>query len=400
VTPIDIAPTVLHVAGLPVEAEMAGQVISAMLPPDAASRPIARERAATTAHRPASPVATPDPVALARLQALGYVGAVRTSLSRINLGESLYRRGRFAQAEREFRAAIEAQPGNVAARLWLAKTLRDQGRLHEALRAYQQVVRIAPASGEALVEGVDVAVAANLLDEARALATAKRSGAAPHAAARTARAIVAQAAGDARGAERELRAALAVEPTAFDPLVRLFDLLVSAPGGAPQALVAVERATSKATASPRHLALLGAAHLAVRDAPRAEAALRRALALAPDSSAVRIDLARALVMQDRAEQALETLGPAPPSAERSMLLAAAYSKRNQWRQAADAFRTALNLTPPTPALLNGLGWAELQLGRPREASEQFTRSLALDPNQPEIRRLLAQTQASAGSRPR
>jgi tetratricopeptide (TPR) repeat protein len=69
--------------------------------------------------------------------ALGYVGPTTTSLARLNLGEILYRGGKLPEAERELRSVVESQPTNVPALLWLAKTVRDQGRAKEALALYE-----------------------------------------------------------------------------------------------------------------------------------------------------------------------------------------------------------------------------------------------------------------------
>jgi len=42
VTPLDVAPTILHAAGLPVPTEMTGRVVADLLPDDAARREVAR----------------------------------------------------------------------------------------------------------------------------------------------------------------------------------------------------------------------------------------------------------------------------------------------------------------------------------------------------------------------
>jgi tetratricopeptide (TPR) repeat protein len=158
-------------------------------------------------------------------------------------------------------------------------------------------------------------------------------------------------------------------------------------------LPTVRAAVARAPDSPRHQALLGEALLAARDAAGAEAAFERALLLAPDGVVVRLGLARAQIARQRPAQAIETLGPAPASPDRSRLLGAAYSALNRWKEAAAEFRTAL-ASGPSIDLFNGLGWAEHKQGRNGEAVEAFQRSLALKPDQPQIRELVATLKAS------
>ena len=109
VTPLDIAPTILHAAGLPVPADMPGQVVREMLPRESRDRQPQRIAAPAFTRVPMPDVARSDAEdAIARLQALGYVGGSRTSLARQNLGESLLRRGKLAAAERELRAVLRS----------------------------------------------------------------------------------------------------------------------------------------------------------------------------------------------------------------------------------------------------------------------------------------------------
>src|SRR5438445_3567567 len=223
VTPLDIAPTILHAAGLPVPREMTGRVVSELLPADAAARVVVR--APSPSWTPPSGdagTAGADPDAVARLRALGYVGSSTTSLARLNLGEVLYRRGRLEGAEREFRAVVEAQPRNLTAALWWARTLRDLGRNEQALRAYAAALKLPGEVAEAAVEAAELAVSSGHVDEGRRLA-ALVPAASPGAAA--ARGVLAGASGDAAAAEREYRAGLARDPAFFPALSRLVDVL-------------------------------------------------------------------------------------------------------------------------------------------------------------------------------
>jgi len=390
VTPLDLAPTVLHAAGLAVEASMHGRAVPELLPPDrAGAAPVRAAYVLPSPARAAGPrAAAIDEAALARLQALGYVGSRPSSQARQNLGEVLYRAGKVDAAERAFRGAAEAQPLALAAWLWLARAQQALGRTPEALASWKQALPLPGGADAALVPALEAAIGAGRDDEARLLvAQAQARGASP-AVLHTARAMIAsRAPGGAAAAERELRAALRADPSSYDALFRLFELLQRAqrPG---DALALVREAARAVPASPRHAALLGETYLAMGDFGRAEPELARALALAPDGVPVRLDLARALVMLRRPEEALATLAPAPSSAPRSILMGAAYAKQERWAEAAATYRDALAAAVPTPEVLNGLGWALHRQGRDPEAKDALRRSLTLRADQPQIRALL------------
>lgn len=399
VTPLDMAPTVLHAAGLAVPADMPGRVVREMLPAESRARQPQR-----VAPQPFTRVAMPDAVrsdsddAVARLQALGYVGASRTSLARQNLGESLLRRGKLEAAERELRSVLEVQPQNLSANLWLAQALSRQKRAAAAIAVYERVVALPGGAREALSPAVDLAIGEKDLSAAeRLISTGERYlGASDRAAQRLARAAVlvargslAEARGDVKHAETSYRSALDADPLSFDAAARLFELIAGA-GRTKEALPVVERAALAAPDSPRHLALVGEARLAARDAAGAEKALRRALELVPDGDAVRVTLGRALVAQGKADDAIGVVMAAAPSADRDVVMGAAYAAKRDYSRVVQHLQSALERGRATPDVLNGLGYACVQLGRSQEAARMFERSLAMMSNQPEIRKLLAE----------
>ena len=194
--------------------------------------------------------------------------------------------------------------------------------------------------------------------------------------------------GQAARAERELRSALAVDPTRFEALSALFELLLEARRGS-AFLPLAERAAGLAARDPRLVALLGETRLALGDAAGAERELGRALELAPDADVLRLELARAQLQGRRAAQALVTLERSPGSPDREALQGAALTAVAAWPRAAEHYRRALQSRPDDVALLNGLGWALRQQGRSEEARATFERSLQLQPAQPEIRGLLS-----------
>jgi predicted Zn-dependent protease len=387
VTPLDITPTVLQAAGLPASREMPGRVVPELLPDEAVARAIARVATLERPRRAPAPVAlAADPAAHERLAALGYLGASSSSLGRLNLGEVLYRKGDTGGAERELRQVVDEQPGNLSAWLWLAKAVAAQGRTRSALDVYERALALPGDPGDALVEAVELAAGARLVDEARRLLALRgeRDGVAPL----VARAVVAQLEGDTAGAERALREALARDAAYRPALERLHDLLL-AQGRPRDALPPLRRATGSAPRCPECLALLGSALLASGDAAAAAQALAQAASLAPDAASPRLALARAQLKQGLTSEALASLERLAPSAEASTLRGAAQSARGEWPAAAREYQQALDSGPPSADLLNALAWARVKLGQRSEAVQLLTRSLALRAEQPEIRQLLA-----------
>jgi len=385
VTPIDIAPILLHAANLPVTREMPGRVVTSLLPADAASRPPVR--VAAQPYRPPSAIASGDAGdAWARLQALGYVGGTRTSLARRHLAESYFRRGKLDAAVRELNGVLETQPNDLTALLWLAKSLAGLQRTSEALAVYDRAM-IAGAAPDALVEAVDLALATGQRDRARALVKSASAKPGASRALAVARGAIAEADGQPKLAEQQYRAALMADSGSFDALARLFGLLNPA-GRAAELLPTLSRAVVQLPDSARHQALLGEAQLAAKDYRAAESALTRALQLAPDGDAVRISLARVYLMQQQPNKAVSVLAAARSSADRHVLLGAAYSASGDWNNAATHLQSALDDGRVTPEVLNGLGYSRLKLGQRQQAADLFTRSLELKPAQPEIRKLL------------
>ncbi len=385
ITPLEVAPTVLHAAGVSVSSEMRGRIVTPLLPPDMAAR--APMRALPPKFVPPSTeglVRADAEDTRQRLQALGYIGATGSSLGRQNLAESLFRRRRDAAAERELKIVMAAQPQNVAARLWMAQILARTGRIPEAIAMYERAIALPGGARDALIQAVELATANQNVEAAqRMLASAPADEPYTH----IARGAMAEAQRHLTIAEREYRAALNKDPSSFDAAARLFDVLQRANRGR-EATEAIEQAVRASADDARLLALAGDARLAAGDPAGAERALRRALALAPDADSVRIALGRALIAAKKNSEAIDELRRAPLSADRDTLLGAAYSSTKDWAHAIEHLQHVVNEGRVTPDVLNSLGWAQMQAGQRREAAESFSRSISAKPDQPEIRRLL------------
>jgi len=171
---LDVAPTLLRLAGLPAGEDMPGHVL-----PWAVESPEAPRFAYATAIQPAAmaAVATISPEESAefqaKLQALGYLagpaaptssaaaapstrpkgeeafslpaegGGADTQRGRLNLGTSLLASGDVAGAIRAFREAAAAEPKDAAAHNKLALALQRAGQTDEALAEFRRAMALA-----------------------------------------------------------------------------------------------------------------------------------------------------------------------------------------------------------------------------------------------------------------
>lgn len=392
VSALDIAPTLLARAGLPVAADMPGRMIPALAPRTAPSR-VASYGAHDLPDTPASGRMA-APAELARLRALGYVSgtAATSSLARVNLGEILYRKGDLKGAARELEAVLRGEPLNLQASLWLARSYVGLNRSPDALAVYDRLVQAAvttalPLDPIVVLAATDIDLAAGRVHAARARFRRLPARALESAEGRVAQAAVAEAERRPAIAERGYRETLARWPADVESLQRLVDLLVRQKR-ADEAVGVTAAAARAFPASAPHRSLAGTALLSARRYADAERAFAEALHLAPDAQSVLGELARAQLLGGRPDAALATIRRARPSREVEMLRGAALAAKRDWLAAIPALRRALEAGPPAPDVLNALAAAQLEAGQTAEAIRSLEQSLSLQPDQPAARALL------------
>jgi tetratricopeptide (TPR) repeat protein len=394
ITPLDVVPTLLAYAGLPVARDMPGRIVALA----GSAAPVAARIASYGAHdQPGDGIATGSPGGkeeLERLHALGYItGAAASSLARVNLGEILFRRGDAGGAARELEAALRVDPLNERASLWLARAYAALGRPDEALRVYDRLIQSAGPSVGRRIDPIVFLAATDLGIAQRQIGAATaRLTRVPEALKRTpevlvARGALAEAQGQAAAAEREYRAALATAPEDAEAVQRLVDLLLRG-ARISEASDLTSRLARAYPSSPLHLSLAGEAALAEKRYADAERFLGAALALTPDAASVRLELARVRLLAGRPTEALDALAGLTRSHEVEMLRGAALAARGDWPGAIESFERALAAGDPAPDLLNALGHAQLRAGRAADAVRSLERSLKLKPDQPQTRELL------------
>ena len=368
ISPLDVAPTLLHAAGLPVSREMPGAVVPALLPAEAASRPITRVDTVERP-RPSAPAAAlfPDDATRERLQALGYVGAAlhlprppQPRRDPLSPGRPRRRRarapaGRRRAAEERGRAPVAGEGGAprraAPARPSTSTRARSRSPATRATRWSRRWISPRRNGCRRRRDGWS----------RRALGCdGRRRGPRPAPRWRASRAGTASSRASCGRRSRSIPRSC--------PRWRGCWTGSSPTGARRRRCPRSGRRPPAPRGLPRHRALLGLALLASGDAPGAEATLALASSLAPDGASVRVELARAQLAQGKADAALATLAPVPASAEARSLRGAAHASRRDWARAAASYQAALDAGPPTPALLNALAWARVQLGQKPEAA--------------------------------
>ena len=145
---LDIAPTILALAGMPPAQDMAGHVLGeALTAPVPAPVPTYEPPFRSPSPETATD-ADVDPQILERLKSLGYMQATSPSGEK-NLAAVLFESGRHDEAEKEYRRLIEAKPDDGSLRTSHAGALGALGRYDEALKELEAAIRLEPLNPEA-----------------------------------------------------------------------------------------------------------------------------------------------------------------------------------------------------------------------------------------------------------
>lgn len=265
ISALDVLPSVLARAGLPVAADMPGRVLPRLAGGAAPTRVASygSRAPAEGRHPPADP----------------------TALARVHLAEILCRRGDHRGGLRELAAALRQDPLEGRVLLSTARCQSAAGRPDEALRVYERLLAAKGASIEAQAIALLEATALDL-KSGRVSAALERVDRAPGTLDRAPEALIARAdATEAEGrrgaAERLYRRALDAAPSDGAAARRLVELL-AADGRADTARMLAARLAQTYPSSPQHLALVGRASLAAKRPAEAARWFELALNLAPD----------------------------------------------------------------------------------------------------------------------
>lgn len=195
-------------------------------------RPIASDQAERTAEQQAeagkageAAKATRDARARAAAEAAAKARAAEAQERRIRQGRLLRRAGRFAEAERLFRSALDATPRNGDVFVDLGLALAFQNRFDEARKAFEQALRLAPGSPDAILGLARIDLYTNSLDSAKNRVDGVLAKLPTSADALSLKARIRLAQGDAEGAEADFRRLVATNPRELDYQLGLGDSL-------------------------------------------------------------------------------------------------------------------------------------------------------------------------------
>jgi len=421
----DVAPTVLALFGEPVPRSWPGRVLEDALsesflagysPRYREDDPVRDERGSATIEDPAAADV------LDKLRALGYVSPEGEAPGDLtggnNAGLALMAEGRYAEAEREFRTALEGRDSNSFVLVNLALSLRYQGQDEEAAALLERALSD-PASGR---------VAADQLAQIR-LEEGDHAGAIrlvekvlevePNAAeVRNTFGLILEAMGNYEGAEAQFRKSSDLDPHAclarnnlgnlmkregrskdaegwylaaieadpyFMGAYNNLALIYQERGEMDRAVDLYNRALGKAPGNAVVLNNLGSLHFHGREFDLARETWSRAVEADPGYASPLNNLAGLWITLRRYDEAEALLTRAlelePEYGDARTNLALVLLARGDDGAAADQLRHAVE-DPRCGALTwNRLGLLELRLERPEAARDAWRRSLAIDPDQ-------------------
>jgi len=210
---------------------------------------------------------------------------------------------------------------------------------------------------------------------------------------------VLEAEGKSKEAEARYIEALYLDPTALEPMSRLF--LLSMRSGDPASLARLERllqaSIDKKADSPMQHDWLGQVFMRTGQQDRAELAFNAAIGLAPQTPEYRISLGSLRAGQGRLPEAQaayeEALKLKPDHPLALYNLGVTMAMQGDLDKAIADFEAAAKAAPPSVALLNAMAKAYEQKGETAKAVDALRRSLAQRPDQKDraadLRRLQA-----------
>jgi Flp pilus assembly protein TadD len=274
-----------------------------------------------------------------------------------------FRGGRFREAVRHMRKAVDVNPANVDWRYDLAVALQKAERHEEAAREYRRVLEVGGDAADAL---------ANL-------------------------ALCLRALGKLHDAELAAERAAALAPGSAEALHNLG--IIQDALHRPGAIAALERAAELSRGAPNVLNDLGVALDRAGELERAEACFRKALATEPRRRDARENLSGVLYATGRiveAEACARALvADEPASAEGHLRLALCHQCNGRSEAALAAARRCVELAPTAPHW-NFVGQILRERGDPEGAIVAIREALRLEPALPDASLNLAHALLAGG----
>jgi tetratricopeptide (TPR) repeat protein len=307
--------------------------------------------------------------------------------------------GRLTEAERAYRALLQAAPDRAEVRYLLGAVCQSQGRLDEAVEEYRRAVSLRPDQVDAWNNLGAALAQLNQLGEAESSLREVLRLRPDNAEAHSNLGIVLRKAGRLDEAVACYHAALRLKP-AYPEALNNLGVALSQQGRAEDAAAAYQEALRlRPTYAEAHNNL----GLALRDLGRTEpslASFREAVRLRPAYAEAHKNLGNALAKEGRLEEALASVREAvrlkPNHADSHNSLGNVLTDLGRLDEALDCLREALRLAPESPEALNNLANLHMKAGRLDEALACYDRTLALRPDYPLARANRGQTLLLAG----
>jgi tetratricopeptide (TPR) repeat protein len=420
---LDIAPTVLYLAGVPVADDLDGRVLSEAIRP--AFRERFREtRVATYETTPFHPqeaatetsASEVDAEVVARLRALGYVsgsaGHARTAeaapsteatevvTAHTNLAAVLLSSNDLEGAEREILTALSMQPRYPVARRQLFTVRLRQERFDDALRIAEGLLSEADRLDASFLAHVaDAYDAAGRTHEGIRALSSYVDGGKWWLGGALSRLL--WRSGDHERAAEAARAVLARDPLNEPAMITLMST-ARLRGQLASLRPLLESALDSNPRSVTHLNWLAVVHDSTGEVQRAEELLSRALEVDPDHGGAMANLGAFYGRHGRVEDAVpllrRALRIAPKNVEARINLGSALARRGDLREAVTEFELVVEGGHHSTDIYNAIARAHIELGDLASAEPWLRRSLELDPGQEAVRKTVQQLEARRGAR--
>lgn len=391
---LDVAPTVLHLLGLPVGEEMPGKVLAEALDDRwAQAHPVRR----TTFYQSLAPggaaaaAATAGDQALRdKLAALGYVAGGNTAL--VNMANFYQKNGRYAEAIEVWKQLLEADPDDLGARVGMSNAYFETGQHDLALGGLSQVLAADPRNGEALKSQASLLVRLGRGQEA--LASADRAlGADPQdGMSHLNRGLALELLGRPQEATAAYKEAARLAPDLAEAHANLAQMYLAG-GLAAEGLSAARTAVDLAPNKPEMQYVLGQALEASGKPDEALGHFRASLRIDPAFSGAYLGAANVMLTQGKPDSAVAICARGLASTTQYLqylhhLKGLAHLALDDFASAGAEFRSALEADRGfLPARLK-LAAVYLEQGKRGDARRELEAVLAADPSNREARALL------------